>query len=184
MHGECRSDSGSKKASRSKRHVSPSKSSSGSTTSSHTRRLKKKRRLSTISDDDSDQSSWAKNKFRHLFQCQQLNEERREGMESEMRRANALDERQKILSKSAHKFNKQIYEDQFSFNQSAVAHLRKALDSNDAFQKEFEINEGINLIIKRNKQLMLADSYVWTNVFIGPKNKQSPFWKRDPEGNL
>ena len=43
-----------------------------------------------------------------------------------------------------------------------MAHLHKALDSNDAFQKEFEINEGINLIIKRNKQLMLADSYGWT----------------------
>ena len=74
-----------------------------------------------------------------------------------------FDEKQRLISsKSAHKFNKQVYEDQVSFNQSVVAHLRKALDSNDAFQKEFEINEGINLIIKRNKQLMLADSYGWT----------------------
>ena len=164
MHGEGKSDSFSKKASRSKRHVSPSKSSSpGSSTSSHTRRLKKKRRLSALSDDDSDQPSWAKNKFRSLFQCQQLNEERLERMASEMRRANALNEKQRLISsKSVYKFYKQVYEDQVFFNQSVVAHLRKTLDSNDAFQKEFEINEGINLIIKRNKQLMLCDSYGWT----------------------
>ena len=64
MHGEGKSDFGSKKASRLKHHVSPSKlSPSGSSTSSHTRRLKKKWRLSTLSDDDSDQPSWTKNKF-------------------------------------------------------------------------------------------------------------------------
>ena len=48
-------------------------------------------------------------------------------MESEMRRANALDEKEGLISsKSAHKFHKQVYEDQFSFNQSVVAHLRVA----------------------------------------------------------
>ena len=112
-----------------------------------------------------------------------------------------FDEKQRlILSKSAHKFNKQVYEDQVSFNQSVVAHLRKALDSNDAFQKEFEINEGINLIIKQNKQLMLADSYGWTTAQTyeldpitdesdnekctrrAKKQAKSIFGKREPEG--
>ena len=112
-------------------------------TSSHTHRLKKKCRLSPASDDDSELLSWAKNKFQNLFQCQQISEERLERMELEMLRANALNEKERaISSNSADKFQKQV---QFSFNQSVVAHLNKALDSNDAFQKEFEINEGINL---------------------------------------
>ena len=106
MHGEGKPDSGSKKALPSKHHVSRSKSSSsGTSTPSHARRLKKKRRLSTLSDDDSDQPSWTKTKkFRNLFQCQQLNEERLERIESAIRRANALDEKQRLISsKSAHK---------------------------------------------------------------------------------
>ena len=93
----------------------------------YTRRLKKKRRLSPASDDDSEPPSWAKNKFQNLFHCQQINEER---LESKMRRADAVDEKERVISsKSAHKFQQQVYEDQFSFNQSVVAHLRKSLDT-------------------------------------------------------
>ena len=42
-----------------------------------------------------------------------------------------------------------------------VDHLRRALDSDDPFQKGYQINEGINKIVKRNKRLMLADRHGW-----------------------
>ena len=42
-----------------------------------------------------------------------------------------------------------------------VDHLRRALDPDDPFQKEYQINEGINKIVKRNKRLMLADRHGW-----------------------
>ena len=42
-----------------------------------------------------------------------------------------------------------------------VDHLRRALDSDDPFQNEYQINEGINKIVKRNKRLMLADLHGW-----------------------
>ena len=65
------------------------------------------------------------------------------------------------MSRPSYKFEKKVYEDQFLFSLGLVDHLRRALDSDNPFQKEYEINEGINKIMKRNKRLMLADRHDW-----------------------
>ena len=97
-----------------------------------------------------------------MFQCQQLNEERLERTEAGLRKHTALEEKERLLMfRPSQKFKKKVYEDQFSFNLGVVDHLRRALDSEDSFKKEYEINEGINKIMKRNKRLMLADRHGW-----------------------
>ena len=97
-----------------------------------------------------------------MFQCQQLNEERLERTEAGLRKHTVLEEKERLLmSRPSHKFEKKMYEDQFSFNLGLVDHLRRALDSEDPFKKEYEINEGIYEIMKRNKRLMLADRHGW-----------------------
>ena len=77
-----------------------------------------------------------------------------------MRKHTVLEENERFSGPS-YKFEKKVYEDQFSFNLSVVDHLRRALKSDDPFQKEFQINEGINKIVKRNKCLMLANRHLW-----------------------
>ena len=64
-----------------------------------------------------------------------------------------------------------MYEDQFFFSLGVVDHLRRAVDSEDPFQIEYQINEGINKIMKRNKRLMFADRHGWATV---------ESYKRDP----
>ena len=145
--GDGKNDFGYKKASRSKRHVRVSNSCSGSWACSRTRRLKTTRKLSPASDDDSEPPSLARDKFENLFQCHQINEERLERMESDLSRANALDEKEREFHQNLLiRFQKKLYEDQFSFNQSVVAYLRKALDSNDHFlmirRNSSEFNSG------------------------------------------
>ena len=103
---------------------------------------------------------WARDKFENLFQCQQLSEERLGRIEAGLRKHTALEEKERF-SRPSYKFEKKVYEDQFSFNLSVVDHLRRALDSDDPFQKEYQVNEGINKIVKRNKRSMLADRHGW-----------------------
>ena len=66
-----------------------------------------------------------------------------------------------ISSKPEHKFNKKIYGDQYEFNVKISAILRKALLSRDELDKQTHINEGIELINKRNKLLVLTDAHGW-----------------------
>ena len=103
---------------------------------------------------------WARDKFENSFQCQQLNEERLGRIEAGLRKHTALEEKERF-SRPSYKFEKKVYEDQFSFNLSVVDHLCRVLDSDDPFQKEYQINEGINKIVKRNKRLILADRHGW-----------------------
>ena len=108
----------------------------------------------------SNSPSWARDKFDNLFQCQQLNEERLQRIEAGLRK-HTVSEENEIFSRPSCKFEKKVYEDQFSFSLSVVDHLRRALESDNPFQKEYQINEGINKIVKRNKRLMLADRHGW-----------------------
>ena len=135
-----------------RREVSPSapSSSSGSETSSASSqrgRFKRKRNLSSRLFDGSNSPRWARDKIENLFQCQQLNEERLERIEAGLRKHTALEEKEGF-SRPSHKFEKKVYEDQFSFNLGVADHLRRALDSEDPFQKEYQINEGIDKIMR------------------------------------
>ena len=80
----------------------------------------------------------------------QLNEERLQRIEAGLHKHTVLENNERFSGPS-YKFNKKVYEDQFSFNLSMVDHLHRALESEDPFQKEVQINEGINKIVKRNK---------------------------------
>ena len=143
--------------------ASPSSSGSESrSVSSQGGRFKRKRKHSDSARllVGSNSPRWARDKFENLFQCQQLNEERLGRIEAGLRKHTALEEKERF-SRPSYKFEKNIFEDQFSFNLSVVDHLRRALDPDDPFQKEYQINEGINKIVKRNKRLMLADRHGW-----------------------
>ena len=58
---------------------------------------------------------WARDKFENLFQGQQLNEERLERIEAGLHKHTALEEKERF-SRPSYKFEKKVYEDQFSFN--------------------------------------------------------------------
>ena len=94
-----------------------------------------------------------------LVQAQQASDERLFMLESEVKRSS--EEYNVISSKPKHKFNKKIYGDQYEFNVKISAILRKALSSRDELDKQTHINEGIELINKRNKLLVLADAHGW-----------------------
>ena len=96
---------------------------------------------------------------RFLVQAQQASDERLFMLESEVKRSS--EEYNVISSKPKHKFNKKIYGDQYEFNVKISAILRKALSSRDELDKQTHINEGIELINKRNKLLVLADAHGW-----------------------
>ena len=98
---------------------------------------------------------WAK----FLVQAQQASDERLFMLESEVKRSS--EEYNVISSKPKHKFNKKIYGDQYELNVKISAILRKALSSRDELDKQTHINEGIELINKRNKLLVLADAHGW-----------------------
>ena len=59
------------------------------------------------------------------------------------------------------KFEKKVYSEQYEFNQKVAEQLKAALYTNDPYSRETQLNEGIALINKRNKKLMLADRYGW-----------------------
>ena len=61
----------------------------------------------------------------------------------------------------AFKFEKKVYSEQYEFNQKVAEQLKAALHTNDPYSRERQLNEGIALINKRNKKLMLADRYGW-----------------------
>ena len=96
---------------------------------------------------------------RFLVQAQQASDERLFMLESEVKRSS--EEYNVISSEPKHKFNKKIYGDQYEFNVKISAILRKALSSRDELDKQTHINEGIELINKRNKLLVLADAHGW-----------------------
>ena len=87
----------------------------------------------------SNSPSWARDKFDNLFQYQQLNEERLQRIEAGLRKHTVLGKNERF-SRPSYKFNKKVYEDQFLFNLSVVDHLHRALESDDPFQKEVQIN--------------------------------------------
>ena len=60
-----------------------------------------------------------------------------------------------------HKFDKKIYADQFEFNVKIAGILRKALSASDELDKDLYLNQGIELITRRNKLLVLADMHGW-----------------------
>ena len=60
-----------------------------------------------------------------------------------------------------HKFDKKSYADQFEFNVKIAGILRKALSSSDELDKDLHLNQGIELITRRNKLLVLADMHGW-----------------------
>ena len=96
---------------------------------------------------------------RFLVQAQQASDERLFMLESEVKRSS--DEYNVISLKPEHKFNKKIYGDQYELNVKISAILRKALSSRDELDKQTHINEGIELINKRNKLLVLVDAHGW-----------------------
>ena len=59
------------------------------------------------------------------------------------------------------KFEKQVYSEQYEFNQKVAEQLKAALYTNGPYSRETQRNEGIALINKRNKKLMPADRYGW-----------------------
>ena len=96
---------------------------------------------------------------RFLVQAQQASDERLFMLESQVKRSS--EEYNVISSKPKHKFNKKIYGDQYELNVKISAILRKALSSRDELDKQMHINEGIELINKRIKLLVLADAHGW-----------------------
>ena len=96
---------------------------------------------------------------RFLVQAQQASDEWLFMLESELKRSS--EEYNVITAKPKHKFNKKIYADQYKFNVKISAILRKALLSRDELDKHTHINEGIELINKRNKLLVLVDAHGW-----------------------
>ena len=65
------------------------------------------------------------------------------------------------ILKNDFKWEKKIYEDQFNFHQEILVHLRKAVDTIDPFQRDYESNEGMAKIQHRNKRLMIAERFGW-----------------------
>ena len=59
----------------------------------------------------------------------------------------------------AFKFEKKVYSEQYEFNQKVAEQLKAALNTHNPCSRERQWNEGIALINKRNKKLMLADRY-------------------------
>ena len=97
---------------------------------------------------------------RFLVQAQQASDEWLFMLESELKRSS--EEYNVITAKPKHKFNKfNIYADQYEFNVKISAILHKALSSRDELDKHTHINEGIELINKRNNLLVLADVHGW-----------------------
>ena len=98
---------------------------------------------------EQDDATWTKNLF----------EQKLERVESELRRSAAIQKRESSRFKKAFKWEKKIYEDQFNFNQEIAAHLRKAVDTSDPFQRDYMLNEGMTKIQRRNKRLMIVERF-------------------------
>ena len=61
----------------------------------------------------------------------------------------------------AFKFEKEVYCEQYEINQKVAGLLKTALNEHDPYSRERQLKEGMALINKRNKKLMLADRYGW-----------------------
>ena len=110
-----------------------------------------RQRASSTSSLEQDDATLTRNLF----------EQRLERVESELRRSVATQERESSKFKKVFKWDKKIYEDQFTFNQEIAAHLHKAVDTSDPFQRDYELNEGMTKIQRRNKRLIIAERFGW-----------------------
>ena len=91
----------------------------------------------------------------------QSSEERLFKLESELKRSSG--ECNFTTMTPNHKSDKKIYADQFEFNVKIAGILWKALSSSDELEldKDLHLNQGIELITRRNKLLVLADTHGW-----------------------
>ena len=96
---------------------------------------------------------------RFIIQTQQSSEERLLKFESELKRSSG--ECNSTTMTPNRKFDMKIYVDQFEFDVKIAGILLKALWSSDELDKDLHLNQGIELITRRNKLLVLADMYGW-----------------------
>ena len=111
---------------------------------------------SAVSSGEENLPQWAK----FWIDSHQNAEERLFSLENEVRKKNETYSRPSGKLESF-KFEKKVYSEQYEFNQKVAEQLKAALYTNDPYSTERQLNEGIALINKRNKKLMLADRYGW-----------------------
>ena len=111
---------------------------------------------SAVSSGEENPPQWAK----FWSDSHQNAEERLFSLENEVRKKNETYSRPSGKLESF-KFEKKVYSEQYEFNQKVAEQLKAALYTNDPYSTERQLNEGIALINKRNKKLMLADRYGW-----------------------
>ena len=63
--------------------------------------------------------------------------------------------------KQKHKFNKAIYEEQYSLNSEIYKKLEEASVTEDFEEINSILKEGMDLLSQRNKVLILSDKYGW-----------------------
>ena len=111
---------------------------------------------SAVSSSEENPPQWAK----FWIDSHQNAEDRLFNLENEIMNKNEANSRptDKV---EAFKFEKKVYSEQYEFNQKFAEQLKAALYTNDPYSRERQLSEGIVLINKHNKKLMLADRYGW-----------------------
>ena len=64
-------------------------------------------------------------------------------------------------SKQKHKFDKAIYEDEYSLNSKIYKKLEGATVTEDFEEGNSILREGMDLLSQRNKVLIVSDKYGW-----------------------
>ena len=103
---------------------------------------------SAVSSSEENPPKWAK----FWIYSHQNAEERLFNLENEMRNKNEANSRP-TDEVEAFKFEKKVYCKQYEFNQKVAEQLKAALNTHDPYSRERQLNEGIALINKQNKNL-------------------------------
>ena len=83
--------------------------------------------------------------------------------------------------KEKHKFNKAIYEEQYSLNSETYKKLEETSVTEDFEERNSILKDGMDLLTQRNKVLILSDKYGWETAAaygIDPAASDSEYKKR------
>ena len=101
--------------------------------------------------------AWAK----RMLEAHEKSQARLLRLEAELSKSDKRREMQDGTIKQKHKFNKAIYEEQYSLNFEKYKKLEEATVTEDFEERNSILKEGMNLLTQRNKVLILSDKYGW-----------------------
>ena len=113
---------------------------------------------SSRSSSPAQHPEWAK----QLLEQQQANAVELKRLQNELASSSSKVARKERVPDPDFRFagNKKQYE----LNQDVVEKIDEALESVDADERSAKLNEGKNLLLKRNKHILLAEKYGWDTV--------------------